>query len=135
MRRRLDRIQKRGERRLAQIRRIRVPVAAEVGGLLLFLHYFEDVRKSLDAGHERVVAGLAEALSDTHEIRRLERLVAKDEHRVLEERTMDLAPGLAPGALVRERRERDAAYLGAQRPGKRLDVHTRSLPKRGQSNL
>src|SRR2546425_6408263 len=111
-------MEQRRERRLLEIRRVAVPVAAEVGLLLLGLHHLEDVREALDAGDEGVVARLAEARADAHQVGGLERLVADRQHRVLEERALQLPPGgvVQPGEV-------DSADLGAERPGERLDVH------------
>src|SRR3954447_25759455 len=95
-----------------------MPVAAEVGLLLLGLHHLEDVRKAFEAGDERVMARLAEVLPDIHEIRGLELLVADHQHRVLEERLVHLAP-----SGVIHPQEVHAADLGAERPGERMDVH------------
>jgi len=99
-----------------------MPVAAEVGRLLLLLHHLENVRVTLESGHEGVAAGFAEARPDAHQVGGLERLVAEHEHRVLEERAVDLAPGVfvQPG-------ERYVANLGSQRTGERLDYHRTSL--------
>ena len=121
-RRRLHGVQQRGERRLLEIGGVAVPVAAEIGLLVLCLHHLEDVRVAVHSGDEGIEARLAEARADAHQVGGLERLVAEHEDRVLEERAADLAPGV----LVRPG-ERYAADLGSQRTGERLDYHRASL--------
>src|SRR4026208_1989683 len=95
-----------------------MPVAAEVDGLALLLHHFEDEGKVLEAGDERVMARLAEAAADAHQILGLDLLVADREHRVLQESIAQLAPS----ALV-EGRQVHNPHSGAERSGQRLDYH------------
>src|SRR5436190_22273981 len=95
-----------------------MPVAAEIGLLLLRLHHLEDVRKPVQPGDEGVVARLAEAVADLHDGGRLELLVADHQHGILEERLAYLLPAglIQPGEI-------DPAALGAERPGERMDDH------------
>src|SRR5688572_3991181 len=97
-----------------------MPVAAEVDRFLLFLHHLEDVGKAFESGDERVMAGRAEIRADLHQIPGLDLLVAEHQHRVLEERPVDLAP-------VAHRAQVHSAHFGAQRSGERLDYHPESL--------
>src|SRR5215212_3207669 len=99
-----------------------MPVAAEVDGLALLLHHFEDERKVLEAGDEGVVARLAEAAADAHEILGLDLLLADREHRVLEQRL----PQLVPTAFIQVRK-RYAAHFGAERSRKRFDYHRATI--------
>ena len=100
-----------------------MPVAAEVGGFVLFLHHLENVGVALQPGDEGIEAGLAEAPADAHQVGRLERLVAKHQHGVAQERALD---GL-PGPPVVQRRKLDAADFSSQRASQRLDYHRASL--------
>src|SRR3954470_15539006 len=118
MRRCFDRVEQRRQRRLREVRGVAVPIAAEVGLLVLGFDHFEDEREPIHPRHEGVVARLAEMRADLHDVRGLELLVADHQHRMVEERAMQLVPARAV-----EPRQVDPADLGAERSGERLDVH------------
>src|SRR6185312_11766741 len=115
----LDRLEKRGERRLREIGGVGMPVAAEIRGLLLFLHHLEDVWVALQAGDKWIEAGLAKAAAHAHQVGSLERLVAKHEHRVAQKRAMDRLPG----RILPQTRQRDSANLRSHRAGQSPDYH------------
>src|SRR3954471_22296269 len=95
-----------------------MPVTAEVGGLALLLHHFEDEREAVDTGDEGIGAGRAEPGTHLHDVGRLKLLVADHQHRVAQERLVHLAPaGIGQACQV------DVADFGAERAGERLDPH------------
>src|SRR3954454_17175343 len=126
IRRSLERIEHCRCGRLGKISSVRVPAAAEVGRLALFLHHLEDMREALDAGDERIGAWLAEAAADLHQVRRLELLAANRQHLVVEERAMQRAP-----AGVVQRAERHPVHLGTKRSRERRDVHAAQCNENG----
>src|SRR3954470_2927461 len=128
IRRSLECIEQCRRRRLGKISGVRVPAAAEVGRLALFLHHLEDMREALDAGDERIGAWLAEAAADLHQVRRLELLAADRQHLVVEERAMQRAP-----AGVVQRAERHPVHLGTKRSCERRDVHAAQCNENGVS--
>src|SRR5713101_3840895 len=88
MRRYLAREQHRGHRRLVEVSRIRVPDAAEIDLLVLELLHFDDLREARDALDEGILDRPADAARERHEGPGRERLVAEEDHQVLE-------PGIA----------------------------------------
>src|SRR5260221_7830237 len=115
MARRLLGIEQRAERRAAQIGRVGVPGIAEILGLMRLLDDLEDLRMAVETPDEGVVARLAEAASDCHEVVERECLVAEDDDEMVEEGAMDFRARLVD-LLAREVDPRD---LGAERAGQR----------------
>ena len=93
-----------------------MPGAAEVLLLFRLLHHLEDEREAVHAGDEGVVAGLAEARSDLHEVRGLELLVAEDQDGKIKECLLHLAP-------VRKIPEIHPVDLRTEGAGERRDLH------------
>ena len=93
-----------------------MPAAAEILRLDRLLHDVEQEGKAVDALHEGIMVGLAEAGADIHQILRREILVADRDHLVIEERLVDLRPRMVVhGSQV------DTADFGAKRSCDRGD--------------
>src|SRR5262249_1574913 len=98
-----------------------VPDASEVHGLVWQLGDHDDLREAVDALHERVLDGFADATGEREELIRREVLVTKEHDEVLEP-----GPPYFGDRDVGERgRDVHAPYLGTDGPGDRL--HTDRL--------
>ena len=95
-----------------------MPQAAEVHLLVLELDHRRDLGKPLDALDERVLDRFAEAACDAEKFLRRQRLVAKEDHAMLEPRFADRRDALLAEIVL----EIDAEDLGAQGAGDRPDI-------------
>ena len=90
-----------------------MPDAAEVLPLVLELLHLDHLREPLDPLHERVLDRCPHPPRERHELGRRKRLVAEEDHQVVEER----APDLGDGLVGKRPSEVDAEDLGAERAG------------------
>ena len=100
-----------------------MPHAAEVDLLVLELLHLDDLREADDPLHKRIFNRLADALRESHVILQRKRLVAKEDHQMLEPRLADLAH-----LTVRKRAQIDIADLGAERAGNALNRQPSHTP-------
>src|SRR4051795_8791984 len=95
-----------------------MPHAAEVDLLVLELFHLDDLGKSGNALHERVLDRLPDPPRERKEGGRREGLIAKEQDEVLEPRRADFRDfTISEGAKV------DAAHLGAERARDALHLH------------
>src|SRR6185295_18683071 len=80
----LAREQHRAHGRLLEIRRVRMPDAAEIVALVLELLHLDHLGKPVDSPDERVLDRLAHAAGEGHELRRRQPLVAEKDDLVSE---------------------------------------------------
>lgn len=127
VRRHLDGVEHARHRRTLEIRRVGVPHAAEVRGLVLELDDGRDQRTLGKAAELRILHRLAEAFREAQLADRRKLLAAEEDHEVIEQRAADLRDDVFAQIL----REIHAVDLGAERTRRRPDVDPAIRRSRG----
>jgi hypothetical protein len=117
-RRRLARDQHGRHRRLVEVGGVGVPQPAEIDLLVLELDHRRDLRKAIEALHERIFDRFAEAARKLEELRGASVWSRKEHHEMLEPGGADRRDGLVAQVV----REVEPKNLRADRAGERADV-------------